>query len=322
MPDALFVPPYPVGSGSFDEQAPAMRVGATVIPKEELRQFTPQPMPSWMVQPTPPPSMSSDESMRRIEDISQEISRLPANQAMQAMQMAIQLEGMLGFEADRKAGIPMQDAMAKWAPKIYFRNPASMPGAIKAFAPPPTPRAVNIPGIKTPAIMFGNQLRFPPAAESREMFTPPERGRTAYDERGKEIGTFVQRTPNAWTFVPSRLPEEQREELKSLNVQEKAAQTRLTKAQENLGFLDPSRKPTQYAALSNDVATATQELARIQASKRALFGRSDARTETEPMVRNLDKQAARREALDLIKRYPSKAKAIQSRYRQVFEEDL
>jgi hypothetical protein len=49
---------------------------------------------------------------------------LPPDIAMKAVEAAEQLEGKLGFDADVAAGVPQEKALAKWAPKMYRRNPA------------------------------------------------------------------------------------------------------------------------------------------------------------------------------------------------------
>lgn len=51
----------------------------------------------------------------------------PVN-ANQAVEKAMRLEGQLGFAADVKSGMPITDAMKRWAPKMYWNSPANMLG--------------------------------------------------------------------------------------------------------------------------------------------------------------------------------------------------
>lgn len=52
--------------------------------------------------------------------------RLPLDVALKAMEGAIQLEGMLGYDADIKAGVPTSVAISKWSPKLFHRNPSAV----------------------------------------------------------------------------------------------------------------------------------------------------------------------------------------------------
>lgn len=56
--------------------------------------------------------------------LSEAFQRLPLDVALKAAEGAIQLEGNLGYASDVKAGVPEMQALQKWAPKMYHRNPA------------------------------------------------------------------------------------------------------------------------------------------------------------------------------------------------------
>ncbi len=67
-------------------------------------------------------------------------------EAQAAITQALQLEGILGFDADRKAGVPVAEAMAKWAPKMYATHPNVAIDALKHQAPPFVPNMTNVGG--------------------------------------------------------------------------------------------------------------------------------------------------------------------------------
>lgn len=67
-------------------------------------------------------------------------------EAQAAITQALQLEGILGFDADRKAGVPVAEAMAKWAPKMYATHPNVAIDALRHQAPPFVPTKLNVGG--------------------------------------------------------------------------------------------------------------------------------------------------------------------------------
>ncbi len=67
-------------------------------------------------------------------------------EAQAAITQALQLEGILGFDADRKAGVPVAEAMAKWAPKMYATHPNVAIDALRHQAPPFVPTKLNVAG--------------------------------------------------------------------------------------------------------------------------------------------------------------------------------
>lgn len=70
-------------------------------------------------------------------------------EAQAAITQALQLEGILGFDADRKAGVPVAEAMAKWAPKMYAQHP----NVAASFA-----RKPPAPFVPTEATVGGQKL--------------------------------------------------------------------------------------------------------------------------------------------------------------------
>lgn len=86
-------------------------------------------------------------------------SQLPPNVAGPAITQALRLEGLLGFDADRKAGVPVAEAMSRWASKLYADHPSVAASLSHA---PFTPKEVDVGGHKL--IMTGpNRASFPPA---------------------------------------------------------------------------------------------------------------------------------------------------------------
>jgi hypothetical protein len=79
----------------------------------------------------------------RVNAIRDLYNAVPAKEASQAVEMATRLQGVLGFDADVKAGVPTVEALRKWAPKMYFNHP----GAVSRLIQPPfQPGVTNVGG--------------------------------------------------------------------------------------------------------------------------------------------------------------------------------
>jgi hypothetical protein len=93
--------------------------------------------PNWWI--APPKAPEIDRS--RVNAIRDLYNAVPPGEAGKAIEMATRLEGILGFDADVKSGVPTTDALRKWAPKMYFNHP----GAVSRLVQPPfTPGVTNV----------------------------------------------------------------------------------------------------------------------------------------------------------------------------------
>lgn len=112
-------------------------------------QAAPQPLPSWIVE-----ADAVAEQRRQEAELQQRMQQETSAQAGRGIERAMQLEGVLGFDADRKRGIPVQEALMKWGPKMYFRNPSAVARMVRdANRPQPQP-----PFIPTEAEVGGQRL--------------------------------------------------------------------------------------------------------------------------------------------------------------------
>lgn len=97
--------------------------------------------PGWWIRENTPPEPSIDYG--RVNAIRDLYNAVPTKEANSAIEMATRLEGILGFDADRKAGVSTTEALRKWAPKMYFNNP----GAVSRMIQPPfAPGVTNVGG--------------------------------------------------------------------------------------------------------------------------------------------------------------------------------
>lgn len=99
---------------------------------------------------------------KRIEDIGLRAGPF----ADQAIERAMRLEGQLGLASDIKAGVPMPQALMKWAPKIYWKNPQGLSSLIRAeqaMKPPFLPSETTVGGQKL-VQMSPNRWAFQPRA--------------------------------------------------------------------------------------------------------------------------------------------------------------
>ena len=116
--------------------------------------------PRWWEQQAAPPSIDYG----RVNALRDLYNRVPTKEANQAVEMATRLEGILGFDADVKAGIPTMEALRKWAPKLYFNHP----GAVSRLVQPPfTPTVAKVGGHDL-IQMSPQRFQFPPAAPMAE----------------------------------------------------------------------------------------------------------------------------------------------------------
>jgi hypothetical protein len=88
---------------------------------------------------------------------------LPPDAANKAITVALRLEGLLGFDADRKAGVPVAEAQAKWASKLYADHPAVAAAMMKQPAKPFSPTETQVGG-QSLIQMSPNRFSFKPKA--------------------------------------------------------------------------------------------------------------------------------------------------------------
>lgn len=105
--------------------------------------------------------------------LSEAFRTLPLDVAMKASEAAIQLEGQLGYAADIKAGVPEMQALTKWAPRIYHRNPAVAAHLLNANRPAFQPEEITLPSGQKVTRMSPQRVAFSPKGQRSEL-TPGE----------------------------------------------------------------------------------------------------------------------------------------------------
>lgn len=102
--------------------------------------------PTWSNLPNPGYQPTTEQAQFR--DLADTLKSIPIrsiSEAQQAIAFATELEGKLGFDADVRAGVPTHEALMKWAPKLYSRNPAAI---AKMIEPPFQPTMTDVGGQK------------------------------------------------------------------------------------------------------------------------------------------------------------------------------
>jgi len=269
-------------------------------------QAAPQPLPWWIAQ-------ADEEAQRRRErdELQAQINaqqQATSVQAARGIERAMQLEGVLGFDADRKRGIPVQEALMKWAPKMYFKNPATVAGIARSYAQsqPFTPTETTVGGQRLIQVS-PRQFKFPPAQAAidsgpikAEQITGTE-GAPRFAIRGKSGAVHVlpQERATQTTLSPSQKLQVLRTQLTELNKQMDNA----------IG--DPESMKS-IKAQHDIVMEAISEL-------------SPSKSKPAPTVAKSatpDKSEARKEAQDLIKSRPRIADQVRARFKQTYGEDL
>lgn len=158
---------------AFAGAAPAAPVAApapvnpvAVNPNAGRAMFQTPPADAYWI-PKPAPAPARDFHREAIEMIRPALNAIPRNQVnassvAKALEMATKLEGQLGFDADRKAGVPIMEALQKWGHKIYPNNPSALHAFAKAPAMPFVPTETNVGGQKL-IQMSPNRYAFPPS---------------------------------------------------------------------------------------------------------------------------------------------------------------
>jgi hypothetical protein len=124
------------GDAADTPDVPAMPLPAAAAPAPAVAQPGALPDKWWIA---PPKAPEIDRS--RVNAIRDLYNAVPPGEAGKAIEMATRLEGILGFDADVKSGVPTTDALRKWAPKMYFNHP----GAVSRLVQPPfTPGVTNV----------------------------------------------------------------------------------------------------------------------------------------------------------------------------------
>lgn len=162
----------------------------------------PQPLPSWLIDYDRERKAFLDE--RRAQDEAWQMAqRMAANKEMEvAYTKAMQLEGQLGFAADVKAGVPMPQALSKWAPKMYWNNPSqserAMEAVMKANEPAFRPTETTVGGTRL-IQTSPNRFQIPPIGPSTD--TGPIEARPVM-VGGQQVGSAVPGQRGAVHVIP------------------------------------------------------------------------------------------------------------------------
>jgi hypothetical protein len=146
---------------------------APVNPNAGRAMFQTPPADAYWI-PKPPPAPARDFHREALETLRPALNAIPhdrlnAASVGKALEMATKLEGALGFDADRKAGVPIMEALQKWGHKMYPNNPAALHAFGKAPAMPFVPTETTVGGEKL-IQMSPNRYAFPPS--SANSFVP------------------------------------------------------------------------------------------------------------------------------------------------------
>lgn len=130
----------------------------------------PVPAQWWLQQP---PASAQQQPWSALPFAQAAFSQLPPNVAGPAITQALRLEGLLGFDADRKAGVPVAEAMAKWASKLYADHPSVAASLSKR---PPTPFAPTETQIGGQSLiqMSPNRFSFKPKTTGEAALKPSD----------------------------------------------------------------------------------------------------------------------------------------------------
>lgn len=153
MPNDSEFTPGPIEPGQVEISPLGTQTAVTPENAIIMRGALPRPagafpspsLPPWMPTPEQIAAQKAQEDqefeMRKLQG---QISGLPFDQAQKATTAAMKIQGQRGYSADLAAGKPAHEALAKWAPMIFFDRPQTLAGAVRqSFTQPrPAPRWV------------------------------------------------------------------------------------------------------------------------------------------------------------------------------------
>jgi len=271
-------------------------------------QAAPQPLPWWIAQ--------ADEEAQRRRDRDELQAQINAQQqatsvqAARGIERAMQLEGTLGFDADRKRGVPIQEALMKWAPKMYFKNPATVAGIARSFAQsqPFTPTETTVGGQRLIQVS-PRQFRFPPQQQPAVDVNAPIPAVEVRSPSGEVLGHAVRGSSGAIHPISKTKDNQQLSPSQKLQVL-RTQLTELNKQMDN-AIGDPESMKS-IKAQHDIVMEAISELSPSKSKAAAAPAKQSAP----------DKSEARKEAESLIKSRPRIADQVRARFKQTYGEDL
>jgi hypothetical protein len=144
----------------------------------------------------------------------QMIQSAQANKSLKAVEAAVQFIGLRRYQNDINAGIPIEKAIARAAPLMFWSHPQAIGPTMKAFQPVPpafTPRAETLGGVQ--GIRHGlHGESFTPVKPPTPVFTP----RVTTVDGTKLIETSPGRFTPARGATDGKLNDQQKARLRSL----------------------------------------------------------------------------------------------------------
>jgi len=102
-------------------------------------------LPPWMPTPQQIAAQKQQEEQEfEMKKLQSQLQGLPFDQAQRATVAAMKLQGQRGYQSDLNAGKPAHEALAKWAPMMFYDRPQTFAGALRTSftAPKPAPQWV------------------------------------------------------------------------------------------------------------------------------------------------------------------------------------
>lgn len=151
--DESEITPGPLGPGDVNVSGLGTQTAVTPEGVIAMRGAIPRPAGAFPSPTLPPwiPTQQQIAAQKAQEDqdfemrkLQGQLSGLPYDQAQKATVAAMKLQGQRGYQADLAAGKPAHEALAKWAPMMFYEHPQVFAGAVRqSFTQPrPAPRWV------------------------------------------------------------------------------------------------------------------------------------------------------------------------------------
>lgn len=105
----------------------------------------------------------------------------------QVEEATTQMEGSRQFQKDLEGGMPVNEAVAKNGPKLFYRKPGPLISALKATTPPAAPQFGTSPGGAEYVTGPGGRVQFSPRARAGAL-QGPITAQQVLDEQGQPIG--------------------------------------------------------------------------------------------------------------------------------------
>lgn len=133
--------------------------------------------------------MRREEAAQRAKQYERQLKIREQKAEQEVKEASERMEGSRGLQEDLQGGVPMDKAMAKWAPKLFYKNPERIGQAMRGLTPPEAPQEFTTAGgVKGVYNTRTGAPSFPPREAAGPLGPEAFTARPIVDAQGKPMG--------------------------------------------------------------------------------------------------------------------------------------